>query len=189
MHSIIWFFTTGIHDPAWVQAIAAVVLVVFTFVTLVYLRIYVRDTRTLAKTSVEQMSIVKKEYEFEAMRRFQTAYDCIFKTNDGVRSILQSFVDGTFGTRPQLPIYPQNWPDVTAALIQHNSDFTEPVISFGVYLRAVDLAVGAFFEASSSDEKIKCENVVRKAVEDAAGKCQSLMDAIRRQPGSTKHSS
>jgi hypothetical protein len=54
MHSLVWFWTIGIHDPAWVQAVAAIVLVLLTFVTLIYLRCYVRDTHTLAKTSVKQ---------------------------------------------------------------------------------------------------------------------------------------
>jgi hypothetical protein len=51
LHSIHWFLTTGIHDPAWVQAAAAVFLVALTFVTFVVLVIYARDTHTLAKTS------------------------------------------------------------------------------------------------------------------------------------------
>lgn len=54
MHSIAWFWTAGIHDPAWVQAIAAVVLVVLTIVTLIVLGFYAWDTHTLAKTSVNQ---------------------------------------------------------------------------------------------------------------------------------------
>ncbi len=51
MHSIVWFFTTGIHDPAWVQAVAAIALVALTFVTLIVLSVYAWDTHTLAKTS------------------------------------------------------------------------------------------------------------------------------------------
>jgi hypothetical protein len=42
-HAIQWFFSTGIHDPAWVQAIAAVAVVVFTFVTFIVLFIYAYD--------------------------------------------------------------------------------------------------------------------------------------------------
>jgi len=51
MHSIVWFWTTGIHDATWVQAIAAVALVALTLVTLIVLGIYAWDTRTLAATS------------------------------------------------------------------------------------------------------------------------------------------
>jgi hypothetical protein len=51
MHSIQWFWTTGIYDAAWVQAVAAMVLVVLTFVTLIVLSIYAKDTHTLAQTS------------------------------------------------------------------------------------------------------------------------------------------
>lgn len=51
MHSIYWFLTTGIHDPAWVQAIAAVAVVVLSFVTLAVLAVYAWDTHTLAETS------------------------------------------------------------------------------------------------------------------------------------------
>ncbi|MGB0081446.1 MAG: hypothetical protein WBP90_07965 [Terracidiphilus sp.] len=51
MHAIVWFFTTGIHDAAWVQAVAAMILVVLTFVTLLVLSKYAWDTHTLAQTS------------------------------------------------------------------------------------------------------------------------------------------
>jgi len=63
MHSIEWFWTTGIHDPAWVQAVAAAALVVLTIMTLFYLRIYVRDTRSLAKTSVDQAGNISEQTE------------------------------------------------------------------------------------------------------------------------------
>jgi hypothetical protein len=60
MHSIIWFWTTGIHDPAWVQAFAAIALVLLTFVTLIVLVRYAWDTRILARTSVEQIELLRK---------------------------------------------------------------------------------------------------------------------------------
>src|SRR5580658_3419063 len=53
-HAIQWFFSSGIHDPAWVQAVAAIALVVLTIVTLIVLAFYAWDTHTLAKTSVHQ---------------------------------------------------------------------------------------------------------------------------------------
>src|SRR5665213_396542 len=54
MHSFVWFWTVGIHDPAWVQAFAAIALVVLTIVTLLVLAFYAWDTHTLARTSVHQ---------------------------------------------------------------------------------------------------------------------------------------
>lgn len=179
MHSIVWFWTTGIHDPAWVQAVAAVALVVLTIITLVVLAIYARDTHTLARMSVEQITLARKEHTFNFLRNSQAAYDCIFKANDDVINIAQSVADGTFGTKPQLPIYPQNWPDATSALIQRKSDMTEPMISFGVYLRAVDLAVDAFFGASDDDDKRDRKKAVHKAVADAARDCKSLIEALK----------
>jgi hypothetical protein len=54
LHSIVWFWTTGIHDAAWVQAISSTVLVLLSLVTLCVLAVYAWDTHTLAKSSVEQ---------------------------------------------------------------------------------------------------------------------------------------
>jgi hypothetical protein len=51
MHSIVWFWTIGIHDPAWVQAVASIALVVLSFVTLVVLAMYAWDTDALANSS------------------------------------------------------------------------------------------------------------------------------------------
>ena len=63
MLSIMWFWTTGIHDPGWVQAIAAVAVVVLTLVMVIVLFIYAYDTHTLAKTSVEQIGLAKLDRE------------------------------------------------------------------------------------------------------------------------------
>jgi heme exporter protein D len=54
VHSIVWFFTTGRFDPAWV-------LVVLTIVTLIVLGLYAWDTHTLAKMSVEQMKATEQQ--------------------------------------------------------------------------------------------------------------------------------
>ena len=51
LHDIGWFFTIGRFDPDWVQAIASVVLVILSFITLAVLVRYAWDTRTLAIAS------------------------------------------------------------------------------------------------------------------------------------------
>jgi hypothetical protein len=63
MHSFVWFWTIGIHDPAWVQAGAAIALVLLTLVTLAILVRYAWDTRTLARTSVEQARYITEQTE------------------------------------------------------------------------------------------------------------------------------
>lgn len=179
MHSIVWFWTIGIHDPVWVQAIAACVLVALTFVTLAVLAVYAWDTHTLARVSVEQIDLVKKETTFENIRRNQFAYDCIFKTNDEVIKILRSLADGTFGTKAQPAIYPERWPEVTSALVRRKADMDQPLIKLGISLRAVDFAVGAFADASNNDDKREREMAVRKAVGDAVKDCKMLVDAMK----------
>lgn len=180
MHAIVWFFTTGIHDAAWVQAVAAMTLVVLTFVTLIVLSIYAWDTHTLARTSVEQINLAKKEHTFQSFKTLQAAYDSVFKTNDNVRKILQSICDGTFGTKPQQPTCPDNWPETTAAFIQRDSSMTGPMIALGVNLQAVDLAVEAFFDASNNDEKRQRETAVHQAVLDATTSCTTVIDAMKK---------
>jgi hypothetical protein len=177
--TMLYAVRVGIHNPAWVQAVAAVVLVALTFVTLIYLRNYVRDTHTLAKTSVEQISLVKKQNAFDAMLRTQTAFDTVFKANDDLREILQSVIDGTFGTEPQPSIYPQNWPEVTSAFIQYRSDMAHPAISCGVCLRAVDLAVRAYSRASNADAKQVRLKELHKSLDSAATACKGLLDAMK----------
>lgn len=179
MHSIQWFWSTGIHDPAWVQAVAAIVLVVLSLVTLIVLGFYAWDTHTLAKVSIEQIELVKKESTFETLRRSQAAYDCVYKANDDVIKISQSIVEGTFGTKPQRPIFPQNWPDATSAFVQQNANMIKPMISLGVTLMAVDLAVEAFFNASSNHDKREREQTVREAVAEAIKDGKSLIEAIK----------
>ena len=56
MHSIIWLFTTGRFDSGWVQSVASVALVLLTILTLFFLNRYVRDTKTLAVNSLEQIN-------------------------------------------------------------------------------------------------------------------------------------
>ena len=150
-----------------------------TFVTLVVLFIYAYDTHTLAKTSVEQIDLVRRQYAFDNLRRNQAAYDCIFKANDDVISVLKSLADGTFGTKPQPPIYPPDWPDATSTLVQRKTAMSEPMISLGVRLRAIDLAVGAFSNASDSNEKRDLEKAVREAVADAVRDCNILRGALK----------
>ena len=81
MHSLIWFWNTGIHDPSWVQAVAAAALVVLTIMTLFYLRIYVRDTRSLAKTSVDQAGHVSEQTEIlrQSVAAAQTSADAAYQ--------------------------------------------------------------------------------------------------------------
>jgi hypothetical protein len=175
MHSIWWFWTTGLHNPAWVQAVAAAALVVLTFVTLIVLSIYAWDTHTLAKTSVEQINLVKQERDTLAMRNFQAAYDCFLVVQDNVTAIMKSLENGTFGTRSHLPIYPENWPDVASALNQRISSTMQPTIALGIALRHVDFAVRDFFNSSNNDDKRAREMDVRKAANDAAEACKNLL--------------
>ena len=152
MHSIVWFWTTGIHDPAWVQAFAAIALVVLTLVTIVVLYFYARDTHTLAKVSVKQIALVLEERSVDLARQNHAAFDCVMKARDDVEAIGRSLIDGTFGTKPQPPIYPHNWPDVTSAFGQRKTSLYLLMASLGVDLREVDSAVKSFFDASDSRE-------------------------------------
>jgi hypothetical protein len=178
MHSICWFWTTGIHNPEWVQAVAAVAVVVLTFVTLVVLCIYAYDTHTLARASVEQIDLVKQDNAFRAMRSFHIAYDCIFKVQGDLTALAQSFLDGTIGTKPQAPIYPDNWPDVASALNQRIPSTIPPTISLGIKLRKVDFAFREYESASNTDDKQAREISVHKATKDAGEECKRLSDEL-----------
>jgi hypothetical protein len=178
MHSIVWFWTTGIHDPAWVQAFAAIVLVALTLVTLIYLRSYVKDTHTLARTSLEQIILAREERSFEVARKSHAAYDCLMKAKDDLEDVGKSLVDGTFGSKPQPAIYSESWPDVTSAFGQRKFSTYTLMASLGVDLRGVDLAVKDFFSASDNNEKILREVFVCKKVEDAVESYKSVMSAL-----------
>jgi hypothetical protein len=50
-HAIVWFWNTGLHDPAWVQGFAAVAVVFLSLATLCVLIKYAIDTNAQAKAS------------------------------------------------------------------------------------------------------------------------------------------
>jgi hypothetical protein len=179
MHSIVWFWTTGIHDPTWVQAVASVVLVVLTILTLAVLAVYTRDTHTLAKVSVKQIALALEERSVSLARQNHAAFDSVMKARDDVEAIGRSLIDGTFGTKPQPPIYPDNWPDVTSALGQRKTSMYLLMASLGVDLREVDSAVKSFFDASDNNEKILHEGLVCKAVEQAVEGCKGVLAELR----------
>ncbi len=178
MHSIVWFWTTGIHDPAWVQAFAAIALVGLTLVTLVVLYFYARDTHTLARASVEQINLVKQEQSLLTRRNYHIAADCLLKVQADLSAIQQSIVEGTFGTKQQSPIYPDNWTEVALTFSQHAPSSTEPAINLGFTLRHVDFAVRGFVNASNNDDKRICEAAVRATVSNAVDACKSLLGEL-----------
>jgi hypothetical protein len=178
MRSIEWFWTTGIHDPAWVQAVTSVALLGVTLVTLIVLFFYAWDTHTLAKTSVEQIDLIKKERSVQTMRNVHAAFDCFFKVRDDLNAIVQSFVDNTFGTKPQPPSYPDNWPDVASALNLQNPSTMQPTIALGIQLRHVDFAVREFNAASNNNDKIALEEKVKAAVLSAGEECTNLWQKL-----------
>lgn len=178
MHSIVWFVTTGIHDPAWVQAIAAVAVAVLTFITLVVLAIYARDTHTLARVSVAQITLAQQERSIDLARQYHFGFDCIIRARDDLRDLAQSLVDGTFGTKPQPPIYPKSWPDVTSAFGQRKTGMYVLLASLGVDMRTVDSEVKAFFDATDNDEKMLREGLICKAVEEAVADGNKVFEAL-----------
>lgn len=174
MHSIEWFWTIGLHHAAWVQAIASAVLVALTFVTLGVLCIYAWDTHRLAETSVQQIKLIKNDREITAMRNFHIAYDRILKVQMDLNAVLESLADGTFGTRSQCQVYPQNWPEITSFLMQRVSTAMQPAIKLGIELRCVDAAVKSFFNATDHSEKQNRVSHVRTALNNAGETCKRL---------------
>jgi hypothetical protein len=182
MLSLIWFWTTGIQDPVWVQAVAAVALVVLTIVTLIILARYAWDTRTLARTSVEQINLTKQERDIRAMRDYHHAYDSFFKIQADLTLISRSLADGTFGTKYEggtpPPIYPDNWPDIASALNQRLPSTVHPTIKLGIAMRQIDFAVVEFLRASNHDEKKEFDSNVRSAVTVATMESENLLKEL-----------
>ena len=178
MHSIMWFWTTGIHDPAWVQAIAAVAVVVFTLVTVIVLFIYAYDTHTLAKTIVEQIGLAKLDREELKTIKRHVANDRFLKVQADLTLLMQSIIDGTFGTKPPPPLYPDNWPDVAIVLALRTRSVISAVIALGIQLRSVDFTIAAFFSASNNDEKTACELKVRTSLSRAIEESTKLSNLL-----------
>lgn len=70
-------------------------------------------THTLARTSVEQIDLFKQEQSLQARQSYHIAADCLLKVQADLSAIQQSIVNGTFESKLQLPVYPNNWTDVT----------------------------------------------------------------------------
>lgn len=164
MHTLVWYFTLGKHDPAWVQAAASVAVVALSVITLAVLFVYAWDTHTLAKTSAEQMQLMKKDRDAAAMRNYHAALDCFLKVQVDLTTVLQSIADHSFGTKLVAPVYPNNWPDVTAALLERVPNTAGPSIRLSIRLRRVDSAVSEFFNAADNDDKRTSESKVTEAL-------------------------
>lgn len=169
-HDLVWFFTTGRFDPAWVQ-------VVITTITLAVLIWYACDTHTLAKTSVEQIKFAKRQYDSELDRNYHVAYDCVFKIQNDLIEILSSFVTHTFGTASFSAVYPEDWPDIASALRQHIPDTAKNAIDLGIMLRNVDFSIGQLNGAPEKDKAV-CEKKVLDAVQTALEGCKTLTDQM-----------
>jgi len=171
MHSMVWLWTTGRHHTAWLQGAGSIFLVVITFIAY--------DTHTLAKTSLEQIKLAKKERDAVTMRNYNIAYDCFCKVQHDLISVMQTLVDGTFGSKPQAALYPENWPDVTEALSDRIPETALPAIRLGTELRVVDFAVSEFFSAYR-DDKRACESIVIEHVKQGVEQCNALRQAMER---------
>ncbi len=177
-HSIEWFWTTGIHQADWVQAITNIALLCLTLVTLFVLAVYAFDTHTLAKMSVEQITMMKRERDIIAMRNFHVAYDCFMMVQLNLNTILETIVEGKFGAKTCQPIYPINWPDVTSYLMQRTPKTSPPAIKLGISLQKLDVSILQFYDASNNDEKRLAEIKVREALTIAGEDCKKLFQHL-----------
>src|SRR5579859_1390573 len=153
MRSIVWFWTTGIHDPAWVQAFAAIALVALTLVTLVVLYFYARDTHTLAKTSADQLQMLKIDRDDTSKRALYVAHDLVLKIYADLTSILQSLVDKSFGNKMPDTVYPEQWPEAAIAFHNRYPKAINPASKLGIELRNLDFEVKSYFDTSTTDER------------------------------------
>ena len=86
--------------PEWIQAIAAIVVVVLTFLTLIVLRKYAADTKTIARASVVQIE------------NAQTPFLALVRTRDRFGQPAEWVIENQ-GTGPAI--------NVTVALLQSGS--------------------------------------------------------------------
>ncbi len=177
-HDVQWFFSTGIHDASWVQAIASVVLVVLTFITMVVLFRYAWDTRTLARMGVEQIDIVKRDRSIEQMRNFHVAYDRFLQLQNDLTSLMTSIVSGLFQTKRPEHIYPDDWPDITSTLYQRIPNTLDAAMKLGIELRKLDSTIDKYFEARTEQERqLRYPDVV-KAVQGANELAKALLTGL-----------
>ncbi len=175
MHSIVWFWTTGIHDPAWVQAVASIALVLLTLVTLIYLRIYVRDTRTLARVSVEQIQLVKVDRETDSTVKLMASARCFSQVQANLALLRKSLDNGSFETTKPETFYPENWADVMTALRSLRLvTLLNSAIQLGNKLWNLDLAVKYYFDAVTSAEKVVCRQRVSEILTEATALAEGV---------------
>lgn len=178
MRDIQWFLSTGIRDPAWLQAVASVALVVLTFITLVVLFRYAWDTRTLAQMSVEQINLVKRDRSIEQMRNFHVAYDRFLKLQDDLISLMQSVVSGSFPTKCPKPLYPADWPDVTSTLYQRIPNTLDSAMKLGIELQKLDSTIERFFESRTPQESSLRYPIVVEAIQKTSDLAKSLLKEL-----------
>jgi len=163
MHDLIWFFTTGRFDPAWVQAVMSTLALMATIATLGVLIVYACDTRKLAKSSVEQSKVTEQqlrvaqdalilsqeqhkkalqEKAHNSLKNFHRAYAALFdiklriEDEDAERNRLRITPRST-----PAPIRPPDWHEIAAAIYEQVPAAEEIVIGLGTRLQELDNAM------------------------------------------------
>jgi hypothetical protein len=175
MHALIWFWTTGIHDPAWVQAVAAIAMVLFTAVTLVVLVGYARDTRTLARVSVEQIRLMKVDRENDSTLKWYALARRCSLVQAKLTSLKKSLENGSFETSKREKFYPEDWVDIAISLrspglLHHLS----AALHLGNKLWNLDLAVKYYFDAATTAEKAVCKERVSEILTEATASVEEI---------------
>jgi hypothetical protein len=175
VQSIKWFWTIGIHDPLWVQAVATVALIVVALLALIILCRFAWDARKLANVSSEHIAFVKDERDAEQLRKYHGAYDTLSKIREDLISLAQRSSETTFGTRQVDPVYPPNWPQICSDLYRRVPDAAQPLFDFGLNLRRVDTAIREFLDASTLGNLQERKEKVHRILIETAGESESVL--------------
>jgi hypothetical protein len=182
MHSVYWFFITGAHDPAWVQAIANVILVLISIVSFVVLACYALDTRTLARTSVEQIALAKEIHDTATKRDLQAAWASFFRVQHNVTEFAESLTNSSFYSSPPPQLYPSDWPETTTTLTSLKPDAYQAALNFGISLMNADGALRLYYSAPNGGEKHARERKVFEAFSDVEDRSRVLLKALGYSP-------
>jgi hypothetical protein len=177
-HALQWFWTTGRHDPAWVQAVTNAALMVLTALTLVVLFFYALDNHRLAKSSVVTFRFLRLQDERTTLASVAAAYDLIFLTQRNLTSLLLAIKNDRLGAFKRPPMFPPNWPQLAGAIALTATDAMGPWMQLGILLRRLDSEIKDYYDATTEAEQQERYREVRKTLDEAIAGANKLVDAL-----------
>jgi hypothetical protein len=178
LHDIFWFWSTGRHDPTWVQAATSLCLVFLSILTLAALVWYACDNHRLAENNLETLRFLKEQEDRGITADYAAAFDVFLLVQGKLTSLVRSLNTDRFSRFQPHPLFPPNWPQLTVAVSLKAQSATHAWVKLGNALRKLDFEITDYFAAESVNEKEEIYGGLRKALQSAFDHTMELAQVL-----------